>query len=65
LIPAVQKIIETYPPQTMKPGDVYILNDPYLGGTHLPDIAICMPAFDQGRVLGLSATMTITRTSAA
>ena len=57
LIPAVQKILETYPPATMKPGDVYILNDPYLGGTHLPDIAICMPAFDQDRVLGLSATM--------
>ena len=58
LIPAVQKIIETYPPTTMKPGDVYILNDPYLGGTHLPDIAICMPAFHNDRVIGLAATMT-------
>ncbi len=24
-------------------GDIYIMNDPYLGGTHLPDIALVMP----------------------
>jgi N-methylhydantoinase B len=57
LIPAVGQILASYPPATMRPGDVYILNDPYLGGTHLPDIAICMPAFHNDRVLGLAATM--------
>ena len=30
----------------MKPGDVYILNDPYNGGTHLPDITAITPVFD-------------------
>jgi 5-oxoprolinase (ATP-hydrolysing) len=30
----------------MRPGDVYILNDPYNGGTHLPDITAVMPIFD-------------------
>ncbi|HCB48522.1 MAG TPA: 5-oxoprolinase, partial [Chloroflexi bacterium] len=28
-----------------EPGDVVIVNDPYLGGTHLPDITIISPAF--------------------
>lgn len=30
---------------TMQPGDVYALNDPYDGGTHLPDVTIIMPVF--------------------
>jgi 5-oxoprolinase (ATP-hydrolysing) len=31
----------------MQPGDVYMLNDPYHGGTHLPDITVITPAFDR------------------
>jgi 5-oxoprolinase (ATP-hydrolysing) len=31
----------------MRPGDVYVLNDPYHGGTHLPDITLVSPAFDE------------------
>jgi 5-oxoprolinase (ATP-hydrolysing) len=30
----------------MRPGDVYVLNDPYHGGTHLPDITVVTPVFD-------------------
>ena len=30
---------------TMREGDAFILNDPYCGGTHLPDIAIMTPVF--------------------
>src|SRR5204862_7966164 len=30
------------------PGDVYAINAPYNGGTHLPDITVCTPVFDQG-----------------
>jgi 5-oxoprolinase (ATP-hydrolysing) len=29
----------------MKPGDAYVLNAPYRGGTHLPDITVIMPVF--------------------
>jgi 5-oxoprolinase (ATP-hydrolysing) len=29
----------------MKPGDVYALNDPYHGGTHLPDVTVITPVF--------------------
>lgn len=32
-------------------GEVYALNDPYSGGTHLPDITVVTPVFEQGRVL--------------
>jgi 5-oxoprolinase (ATP-hydrolysing) len=33
----------------MKPGDVYVLNAPYRGGTHLPDITVIMPVFADDR----------------
>jgi 5-oxoprolinase (ATP-hydrolysing) len=32
----------------MKPGDVYALNDPYHGGTHLPDVTVVTPVFGDG-----------------
>ena len=31
----------------MRPGDVYVLNDPYHGGTHLPDVTVVTPVFEQ------------------
>ncbi len=31
----------------MQPGDVYVLNAPYNGGTHLPDITVVTPVFDE------------------
>ncbi|MEX2159589.1 MAG: hydantoinase B/oxoprolinase family protein [Dehalococcoidia bacterium] len=34
------------------PGDVVMLNDPYLGGTHLPDITMVSPAFAQRELVG-------------
>jgi len=34
---------------TLGPGDIAILNDPYFGGTHLPDITMVMPVFVETR----------------
>ena len=31
----------------MSPGDVFVLNDPYHGGTHLPDVTVVTPVFDE------------------
>jgi len=31
----------------LRPGDVALLNDPYAGGTHLPDLTLVMPVFEQ------------------
>ena len=55
LIPVVAKILELYPVSKMKAGDAYIMNEPYLGGTHLPDIGVVTPIFAGGRVVALSA----------
>ena len=30
----------------VKPGDVFLLNDPYYGGSHLPDLTVFVPVFD-------------------
>ncbi|OZI22396.1 5-oxoprolinase [Bordetella genomosp. 7] len=31
----------------MQPGDAYVVNDPYHGGTHLPDVTVITPVFDR------------------
>lgn len=33
-----------------KPGDIYIVNDPYLGGTHLMDVRFAMPVYRNGEI---------------
>ena len=42
---SVETIIRLRGPE-MRPGDVYMLNAPYNGGTHLPDITVVTPVFD-------------------
>ena len=43
---SVETVIRDNP--DMKPGDVYVLNAPYNGGTHLPDITVVTPVFLKG-----------------
>src|SRR5215216_5559492 len=38
------------------PGDAWILNDPYRGGTHLPDITVISPLFDESRLIAFAAS---------
>jgi 5-oxoprolinase (ATP-hydrolysing) len=33
----------------IKPGDAYLINAPYNGGTHIPDLTVCTPVFDGAR----------------
>ena len=46
--------------ETQEPGALWVLNDPYRGGTHLPDITLISPIFtpgdDGGELLGFSAS---------
>ena len=58
LIPVVRRILDTYPTDTMREGDIFVMNDPYHGGTHLPDIALIMPVFHDGRPVAFSTAMT-------
>ena len=47
---AVRAVIATHP--EVEPGDVFIHNDPYHGGSHLPDVNVVAPAFFADRRLG-------------
>jgi 5-oxoprolinase (ATP-hydrolysing) len=42
---SVQSVIRNCA-QTMRPGDAYVINAPYNGGTHLPDITVITPVYD-------------------
>jgi N-methylhydantoinase B/oxoprolinase/acetone carboxylase alpha subunit len=53
-----RRFAQHYPAGTAKPGDLYIINDPYQGGTHLPDIAVAAPVFSGEELVGYVATMT-------
>jgi N-methylhydantoinase B len=47
---AVRAIVGAFP--DVAPGDVFIHNDPYQGGSHLPDVNVVAPAFLGDRLLG-------------
>ena len=53
-----QRFAARYPAGEARPGDVYLVNDPYAGGTHLPDFAVAGPVFHDGELVGYVATMT-------
>ena len=48
----VQEVLKTYPADTMRDGDVFIVNDPYRGGTHTMDVKFVRPYFRDGELLG-------------
>ncbi|MFJ7329236.1 hydantoinase B/oxoprolinase family protein [Streptomyces cyaneofuscatus] len=41
---------------TLRPGDVYAINDPYHGGTHLPDVTVVTPVFEEDELRFLVAS---------
>ena len=50
-LPVAGAAVRDYFGDTMSEGDLFILNDPYFGGSHLPDITIIKPVFHEGRLL--------------
>jgi N-methylhydantoinase B len=50
---SVKHFIRHFPLDTMKPGDAYITNDPWMGTGHLNDFVITTPAFHNGKLVGL------------
>jgi len=48
---AVRAVVAAFGPD-VHDGDVFIHNDPYFGGSHLPDVNVVRPAFHDGRLLG-------------
>jgi N-methylhydantoinase B len=57
LVFAVKRILEVFPADTMREGDAFLLNDPYDGGTHLPDWVVVVPIVWDGRTVALATTM--------
>ncbi len=57
LVPATRAILDEFPPAVMKDGDAYILNNPYQGGTHLPDVTIIVPVFHEGEPVAMGCTI--------
>lgn len=53
---AVEHFFLRYPPDTMKPGDVYITNDPWLGTGHLFDYVMLTPVFLRGKLVAFFAS---------
>jgi len=54
---ALRAILAQYPAETMRPGDAFVVNDPYHGGNHLPDLVIAGPMFLDGVLVGFAASM--------
>lgn len=54
--PAMKATIDKFR-GTIQPGDVLILNDPFQGGIHIPDIFVFEPVFFEDELLGFAATV--------
>ncbi len=50
-LPVAGAAVRDYFGDDIAEGDLFILNDPYFGGSHLPDITIIRPIFYEGRLL--------------
>lgn len=53
---AVGHFFGRFPPSTMRPGDVYVTNDPWFGTGHLFDFVVVTPAFRAGTLVALIAS---------
>ncbi|MBM3356477.1 MAG: hydantoinase B/oxoprolinase family protein [Betaproteobacteria bacterium] len=58
MVGAVDEILKRYPESEIRPGDMFIANDPYNGGgTHLPDINVIAPVFMGRRIVAYVANI--------
>ncbi|MFN4087820.1 MAG: hydantoinase B/oxoprolinase family protein [Alphaproteobacteria bacterium] len=49
---AVRAVVRAF--EAFAPGDMFVHNDPYFGGSHLPDVNVVAPAFHEGALLGFA-----------
>jgi len=55
--PAVKAMLAKYPAETLSDGDVIIMNDPYSGGQHNPDVLILVPVLYKGETVALAVSL--------
>jgi N-methylhydantoinase B len=49
---AVRSVLQYFPKETLKPGDVLLMNDLYMGSGHLPDFFMFTPVFYKDQIVG-------------
>lgn len=54
----VRSVLEKYGSVGVRPGDIFMTNDPYAGGTHNADVALIMPVFAAGALVAFCITVT-------
>ena len=52
---SVGAALDAFPPETLDPGDAVLLNDPYDGGAHLPDLTLVTPVYHDGDLAAFTA----------
>lgn len=58
MIGAIDSIRQRFPMQEIRPGDMFVANDPYNGGgSHLPDLNLIAPVFRDGRIVAYVANI--------
>jgi N-methylhydantoinase B len=53
----VQEFLKVVPRDRLKPGDVWLLNLPSVGGNHLPDVKAIRPIFSDGRLTAFAVSL--------
>lgn len=49
--------LKIFPIENLEPGDVIIIADPYISGSHLPDVCIFSPVFNEKEVIAIVANL--------
>lgn len=58
MIGAIESLQQRFPEQDIRPGDMFLANDPYNGGgSHLPDLNLVAPVFHDGRIVAYVANI--------
>ena len=57
-VATVKHLLERFPPDTLRPGDVLATNDPWMGTGHVYDINVLRPIFVDGRLIGYTFSIT-------
>jgi N-methylhydantoinase B len=54
---SVRAFLKRFPGETLRPGDVIISNDPWIGTGHLPDLTLAAPIFHGDRLIGFAGVI--------
>lgn len=58
LMPSVVKsVLQIYPEEELNEGDAILINDPYISGSHLPDIFMISPIFYENKLIAIAANI--------